>query len=112
MLGQVVLPRRVDVRERSIAPPVLRGAVGRDDLWQVTSCGEPVEEPARGASQGIGRHHVGKRKDMAPQGCRLVRGLREAMIESTASCTSDVNVQAIEGTAAVLATVEDRKSTR
>ena len=65
-----------------------------------------VEEPAGAPGQRIGRHHVGKRKDMAPQRCRLVGGLREAMIESTPSRPRDVHVEAIVGTAAVLATVE------
>src|SRR5262249_36773849 len=45
-------------------------------------------------------------KDVTPQRCGLVGGLREAMIKGTPSCTRDVDVEAIIGTAAVLATIE------
>ena len=72
LLGQVVPARSIDVRERGVAPPVLRSAVGGDDLRQVAGGDEPVEEPARAPGQRIGRHHVGKREDVAPQRCRLV----------------------------------------
>src|SRR5262249_21140300 len=106
MLSQVVLTRRVNVCERGVSSPVLRSAVGEDDLWQVAGRGEPVEEPARAASQGIGGHHAGKRKDVAPQWRCLVRGLREAMIEGTTSCAGDVHVEAVIGTTAILAAVE------
>src|SRR5262245_42515989 len=106
MLSQVGLTRRVNVCERSVTSPVLCGAVGEDDLRQVAGRGETVEQPARAASQGIKRHHIGKRKDVAPQRCCLVRGLREAMIEGTASSAGDVHVEAVIGTASILTTIE------
>jgi hypothetical protein len=72
VLGEVVPARRVDVRERGVAAPILRGTVGGDDLRQVAGGGESIEQPARAPGQRIGRHHVGKRKDVTPQRCCLV----------------------------------------
>jgi hypothetical protein len=106
MLGKVTPACRVDVRERGITPPVLGAAIGRDDLRQVASRGEPLEQPGRAPGQRIGCHHVGKREDMTPQRGSLVGGLREAVIEGAPSRSRDVHVHAIVGAAAVFAMVE------